>query len=359
MRLRKAHWPFELVNTHNEWHWESTYPQVYSYDTDPKKPEEVNVAVAQNLRAGDGKVTNMSEGNARGRSFHDGKEDMTPDAVNIGYNFQEQWKRALALDPPFVMVTGWNEWTAGKFSRPGRPVVFVDQFSEEFSRDIEPANGLHNDNYYYQLVANIRRYKGAHELPRASAAKSINIAGSFDQWTDVGPDFASHGFDTDHRDFGSGARHYTNNTGRNDIVLLKVARDATNVFFYAKTREPITPSTDPGWMLLLIDADCNPKTGWEGYDFVVNRSIDGKQTWLEQNTGGWTWKKIAPVQFKVSGNELMLQIPRSALGVPAGDKLALNFKWWDNPQKPGDIMDTYLSGDAAPPGRFGFHYSSE
>ena len=35
--LRKAHWPFKLVNTHNEWHWESTCPQVFSYDADPAK----------------------------------------------------------------------------------------------------------------------------------------------------------------------------------------------------------------------------------------------------------------------------------------------------------------------------------
>ena len=85
--LRKAHWPFTLVNTHNAWHWESTYPQVFSYDSDPAQPEQVNVAVAQNLRASDGKVTNMSEGNARGRSFHDGKKDTSPGAVNQGYNF--------------------------------------------------------------------------------------------------------------------------------------------------------------------------------------------------------------------------------------------------------------------------------
>lgn len=32
--LRKAHWPFELVNTKNAWHWEAIYPQVYSYDQD-------------------------------------------------------------------------------------------------------------------------------------------------------------------------------------------------------------------------------------------------------------------------------------------------------------------------------------
>jgi hypothetical protein len=224
--LRKAHWPFTLVNTRNEWHWESTYPQVYSYDENPGQPEQVNVAVAQNLRDSDGRVTNMSEGNARGRSFHHAKKDLSPDAVNQGGNFQEQWTRALELDPPFVMVTGWNEWTAGKFSRPGRPVVFVDQFDQEYSRDIEPVAGLHDDNYYYQLVANVRRYKGVSPSPQASAAKTIDVAGGFEQWLDVGPEFVDHAFDTDHRNFGIGAVHYANTSGRNDLMVLKVARDA-------------------------------------------------------------------------------------------------------------------------------------
>jgi hypothetical protein len=356
--LRTAHWPFELVNTHNEWHWESTYPQVYSYDTDPARAEQVNVAVAQNLRARDGKVTNMSDGDARGRSFHGGKEDTTAGAVNAGYNFQEQWDRAIKLDPPFVMVTGWNEWTAGRYSRPGKPVVFVDQFDEEFSRDIEPVKGLHNDNYYYQLVANVRRYKGVRPQPAQAIPRPIDIAGTFDQWKLVEPSFASHIFDTDHRDFGAGERHYISGSGRNDIVLSKVSHDAGNIYFYVKTREPLTPSTDPNWMLLLINSDNNPKTGWEGYDFVVNRSIDGKQSWLEQNTGGWNWKKIAPLRFTSAGNELMVQVPRSALRLPDGEVITLDFKWWDNPQHPGDIMDTYLDGDAAPPGRFNFHYSA-
>ncbi len=70
--LRKAHWPFTLVNTPYAWHWEATYPQPYGYTDDPKRAEQVNVSVAQNLRASDGQVTNMSAGNARGRSFHDG-----------------------------------------------------------------------------------------------------------------------------------------------------------------------------------------------------------------------------------------------------------------------------------------------
>lgn len=355
--LRAAHWPFELVNTHNEWHWETTHPQAYSYDDDPAKPEQVNVAVAQNLRAADGKVTNMSEGNARGRSFHDGEQHIAPGSVDHGYNFAEQWQRAFELDPPFVMVTGWNEWTAGKFSRPGLPVVFVDQFDQEFSRDIEPVTGLHNDNYYYQLVANLRRFKGAPAIPSASPPKTISVPGGFEQWRDVGPEFTDHAFDNDHRNFGSNAVHYTNQSGRNDLTHMKVARDATSVYFYAQTRQPLTSSQDPNWMWLLIDADHNPKTGWEGYDYIVNRSEDGRESWLEKNSGGWRWERVAKVQFNVQGNELMLSVPRAALGLAGSDTFALEFKWWDNAQKPGDIMDAYLSGDVAPEGRFKYRYT--
>lgn len=356
--LRAAHWPFELVNTHNAWHWESTYPQVFSYDTDLEHPEQVNVAVAQNLRDEDGKVTNMSEGNARGRSFHNGKKDTSPGAVNQGYNFAEQWQRAIQLDPPFVMVTGWNEWTAGKFSRPDHPVVFVDQFDQEYSRDIEPVRGLHNDNYYYQLVANVRRYKRQLPLPPASTDKTIHIESSFDQWRDVEPKFTDHLFDNDHRDFGNGQRHYVNTSGRNDLKLMQVARDATNVYFYAQTRDQLTPVTSSNWMWLLIDADQNAATGWAGYDFIVNRTTDADgKFWLEKNGGGWKWERIAPIEMRAAGNELQLTIPRAALGVVAGSKVSFDFKWADNLQKPGDVMDFYLSGDVAPEGRFNYRYT--
>ena len=40
------------------------------------------------------------------------------------------------------------------------PVMFVDEFDQEHSRDIEPMKGGHGDNYYYQMVDYIRRYKG-------------------------------------------------------------------------------------------------------------------------------------------------------------------------------------------------------
>lgn len=357
--LRRAHWPFRLVNTPYAWHWEATYPQVYGYTSDPNRPEQVNVSVAQNLRQSDGRVTNMSQGDARGRSFHAGQLDPAPGAVNHGYNFQEQWRRALQLDPPFVMVTGWNEWIAGRWGKPGGPIVFVDQFDQQFSRDIEPMKGGHGDNYYWQLVANVRRYKGAPALPQATGGKSIDLDRGFSQWMDVGPELRDHLGETVWRDFhGVAGLHYTNRTGRNDLVACKVTHDEKNVYAYVRTRQPITPSTGANWMWLLIDADRSTATGWHGFDFIVNRTVaDESASWLERNDGQWSWKKVTRVAFRVAGNELQLAIPRAALAAaePASSP-SFDFKWADNLQHPGQIMDFYLSGDVAPEGRFVYPY---
>lgn len=356
--LRDAHWPFTLVNTPYAWHWEATYPQPYGYTDDPQQPEQVNVSVAQNLRAADGAVTNMSNGDARGRSFHDGKQNIPSHTANEGYNFAEQWRRALELQPPFVMVTGWNEWIAGRWGTPDGPLTFVDQFDQEFSRDIEPARGAHGDNYYYQLVANVRRYKGAPALPLATGEKRIHIGGSFDQWHEVGPEFSNIPGATMPRDHdGNGGLHYLNHSGRNTLTLMKVARDRTDISFYVHTRDPIVPDHAAG-LWLLLDTDQNAQTGWHGYDFLVRTAPDGS-LWLEKNSGGWQWAKVAKVAWRISGHDLHLKIPRVALGLPAGGRVSLDFKWADNLQKPSDIMDFYLSGDVAPAGRFNYRYHAE
>jgi hypothetical protein len=357
--LRKAHWPFTMVNTRDAWHWEATYPQPYGYTNDPKRAEQVNVSVAQNLRGSDGQVTNMSSGEARGRSFHDGARDTSPGAVDRGGNFQEQWKRVFELDPPFAMVTGWNEWIAGRWGQPGGPIQFVDQFDREFSRDIEPMKGGHGDHYYYQLAANVRRYKGMPPLPKASASKTIDLDGGFEGWLDVGPEFLDDPGDTAPRDSdGAGGTHYVDRSGRNDLVSFKVARDSKDVFFLGRTRDALTPRSGPTWMVLLLDTDRDPKTGWEGFDFVVNRTIEADgSTWLEKNVEGWAWEKVAKVRVRTSGNQLHLAIPKTGLGLREGSgTLAIDFKWLDNIQRPGDVMDFYLSGDVAPEGRYKFSY---
>ena len=144
------------------------------------------------------------------------------------------------------------------------------------------------------------------------------------------PEFLDHVGETIPRDFdGAAGTHYRNQTGRNDLVAFKVARDEKNVYFYARTRGPLTPQTDPNWMWLLIDADQNPATGWRGFDFIVNRTIDGDgKSWIEKNEGGWRWKKIAPITYRTSGSELHLAIPRAVLGLaPKQASLECDLCW--------------------------------
>ncbi|MHB8861465.1 MAG: glycoside hydrolase family 71/99 protein [Pirellulaceae bacterium] len=360
--LRRAHWPFTMVNTQNAWHWEATYPQPYGYTHDPEEAEMVNVSVAQNLRVADGRVTNMSNGDARGRSFHRGQMESAPHSVNLGLNFQEQWQRVEELKPPFVMITGWNEWIAGRWGDLQGPLVFVDQFDQQYSRDIEPAVCGHHDNYYWQMIANVRRYKGAPALPTASAPMTIEPSGTFDQWQTVVPEYETHAGDTDPRDFaGAGGTHYKNFTGRNDIVACKVARDTNYVYFYVRTREPLTSPPEGNWMWLLIRSGDSPTESWEGFDYMVNRRIepDGT-TWLERSEGGWKWEPVVRVQMRWAGPEMHIAIPRDALGLAAETtRTTLDFKWIDNAQKPGDILDVYVSGDSAPSGRFRYRYTAQ
>jgi len=357
--LRKAHWPFKLVNTHNAWHWEATYPQVYSYDDDPSKPEQVNVSVGQNLHQESGRVEMMSTGKARGRSFHNGRVDDRPSAYKRGFNFEEQWQRAFELDPEVVFVTGWNEWIAMQLNTKEGPPVFCDQFDLEFSRDVEMMKGGYGDNYYMQMAANIRRFKGMPQLPAAPPCKTIVLTDSFSQWDDATAVYRDHALDTLPRDFrGCGDKHYRVDSGRNDFRTLKVAHDRENVYFYAQTGESITAHTGPSWMWLLIDVKGTDRPRWEGFNFVANRQASGPtETSLEACAGGRRWKAVGAVTYRTEGSRIHTAIPKELLGI-RGDEFALEFKWIDNTQVPGDILDVHINGDAAPGGRFRYRYDT-
>ena len=339
------------------WAWLQNYPQAAQRGPDGAV-EQITVGVAQNYNAAT-HLAPMSFPGAYGRSFHDGKREETPDAVRHGYNFQEQWGRALQVDPPFLFVTGWNEWTAGFYAEwagyKAPPPIFVDEFNEEFSRDIEPMHGGHGDDYYYQLVANTRLYKGVRAIMPVVPAP-IHMKGNFDEWKAVKPEFRDAVGDIAPRR-AAGVGHsgpYVNTTGRNDIVAAKVSYDARNVYFYVRTHKKLSPHTDPDWMRLYIDADGNARTGWLGYDFVVNRNVGERTTTLERNVNGKReWRSVCQVRYLARGNEMEIAIPRSALGIrrlPA----TLDFKWADHCYRAGDWTDFSLNGDAAPDDRFNY-----
>ena len=357
----------------DQWGWLENYPQhgyVPTVDADGKTTyEQVTVGVAQNTnpdRKGHCGAFNTKDAYGRNFSIRNGF-DPRPDGYLYGWNIEEQWERAYELDPELVFVTGWNEYIAGKWlpkdSWNGDPFSFVDQYNWVCSRDIEPNAGWGDkgDVYYLQLVDNVRKFKGMVPTEGASAPKTIKI-NDFSDWNDVEPYFAAYKGNTFHRDnVGAGNTHYTDNSGRNDIVGAKVARDNDNIYFYVETADAMTPCTDPHWMGLFIDIDRDKSTGWYGYDFVVNRvSPSGSKAVIESNVQGvWMWNKAAEVKYYQKGNQMVIRVPRSVLGLGTGTAADFEFKWNDNMTKEGDIMDFYVSGDSAPFGRFNYVYSAK
>lgn len=369
--FRRDQWPNEPTKPY-AFPWISFQrPQEVFYVDGEPEIVPISVAVHNNFPFSDQPF--YGAGNNWSRSFHDGTLDHAPDAYLRGYNFAEQWEHALRVDPKMVMVTGWGEWVAqrldGQFPGwdneirpPDRPVFFVDEATVEFSRDAEPMKGGYDDNYYLQLVSYIRQYKGLGTQARPSAPHSIDVAGGFDQWDAVGPTYRGFVRDTLPRDHpGFGGVTYTNDTGRNDIEIAKVARDARHLYFYVRTAEPITGHTaDRNWMTLFLNLDGDPDSGWQGYEFVVNRiGRDANRTVLETSAGGWQWREVGTVRYRTAGRELHLTVPRSMLGRHAHGRLHIQFKWADNGQSDGDVMDFYVHGDTAPYGRFSFLYTED
>jgi hypothetical protein len=343
----------------NMWSWLEVFPQ-HAFTNTAGVAEQMSVGVAQN--AVHGRLGSMSETGVAGRSFHGGKPFKHPEDVLHGYNFAEQFERALQIDPQFIFITGWNEWIAGRHPEFNgvRGDMFPDEFDQENSRDIEPMKGGHGDNYYYQMVAFIRRYKGVRPPEKANAPKTIRINPDFKQWSNVLPEYRDDIGDVVHRDFSAfnNFTRYTNDSGRNDLVAAKVATDGQNVFFYARTHETLTASAEPNWMMLLIDVDQNHGTGWEGYDFIINRlKRDPTHGVLERNRGGWNWEPVCDVAFVSKGNEIHFAIPRSAVQ-PRSQKspLHFDFKWVDNIAGPITSDKLITDGDAAPNGRFNYRF---
>jgi hypothetical protein len=236
----------------------------------------------------------------------------------------------------------------------------VDEFNMEFNRDIEPMKGGYRDNYYWQFVSNMRHYKGMAPPVTPSPAKTIALERTAD-WADVLPIYHDANGDVANRssDATVPGAHYEDNSSRNDLVQAQVARDDKTLFFHVQTAATLTPSTDENWMMLYIDVDANPATGWYGYDFLVNRSREGNTCSVERyNAESKAWDKVAMVPLQATGNQLTVSIPREVMGVSAAaGKLKLDFKWVDNIPVTGDIMEFYSKGDAAPDARFNYRFN--
>jgi len=352
----------------DQWSWLEVYPQ-HVFRSRSGEAEQMSVGVAQNaLPNTPGPAPMSHKAGAMGRSWHSGKKDQRDGAVNWGFNFDEQWTRALEVNPKFVFVTGWNEWIAGRYTKwskytdtdcyyPGG--LFVDQYTQEYSRDCEPMRGGHGDNYYYQLAAWVRRFKGVRPIPKASGSSRIVIDGSFDEWSGVKPEYRDTIGDTTHRDHrGYGQLIYRNDTGRNDFVIAKAAYDDASICFFIQTLKKMTSRTDPHWILLYIDADQNARTGWSGYDYLVNLEVPSDtQTTVKAWRNG-VWQTAGLADYRVNGNAMEIAIPRAMLG-QTGRTPAFDFHCADNIQNLDDVSEFGVNGDSAPNRRWNWRYEVE
>lgn len=301
------------------------------------------------------------------------------EAILRGDNIQEGWDNAIAKNPDIVFVCGWNEWVVQKaFLSNGEP-HYTDNFSVEFSRDIEmlktptyvsDGNGGYKeegfgDNYYLQLAYNIRRFKGIASQGNDAdvpAKVSIDINGNLSQWNQVKETYLALSTNKKARDY---AGFYTNLTYKQDapdniIDNVQVTYDDNNVYFKVTATKDITSYKKgaTNWMNLFIGVEGSSQASWSTFNYVINRNpgSNGK-TSVEHFTKNNAWKldSSGEASYKVSGKVLQIAVPRSVLGITK-DGFSLTFKVADGIEDPDNILDYYVSGESFPVGRYAYAY---
>ena len=132
----------------NKWNFLSINNAKYCTESPDGAHEQIGVCVAS-------QETYMSADTAHGRMG--------------GLFWYAQWTSAFEFRPKFVTLTWWNEWTAQRLYIEGGhydgQYHFTDAYSPECSRDIEPMEGGHGDQYYRWMIQYVYAYKNHRDCP--------------------------------------------------------------------------------------------------------------------------------------------------------------------------------------------------
>ena len=356
----KAHPEAELDS--NSFSWMETY---YPREKDRylrNRGGYVNVSVAQHMNTI--RFSDMEKNFGRGYDYVTGKNVSSNSSK--GTNYQYLWDRVIEAkeDVKIVGVTGWNEWIGGKFTgKDGRPYM-VDCFNEEYSRDLEPTYGAYKDNFYLQTAKNIRDFKYDVKPQIQYAEKTLNVQEFTADFTG-GITYCDFTGECMQRNFNGwcvvpSSDSFTtlrDDSNRNDIDTVTVLHDKDYLYFKITTAANVTTykNGDTGWMNVMISTGASGENSLFGYDYVINRNVNGNVSEVSRRTGNNAYEKAGEASVYVSGNVLQLRVPRAALGL-TGEVPQFNFKVCDNITDSEDILSYYNSGDAAPIGRLGYAY---
>ncbi|MBQ8185609.1 MAG: hypothetical protein IJ037_01920 [Clostridia bacterium] len=347
--IKLSQWPNE-PDKRGGWPWmDFTRPQ-RAFDNLDGVPECINVSVAQHpqLRFGDSVL--YGEKSNCGRAFHDGANDPSPDAYKHCGNFIEQFERAIEADVPVTLLTGWNEWIAGRWQGiPERPIMFVDCANYEYSRDIEMMRGGYGDNYYLTMCDYIRRLKGDDPMPVLEIGASLTF-----------PGYPDGNLPRDHEGYGCS---FLNMSGRHCIRSVGAENAEDCVKITVTTAHPIDnapaiePESELEAMLAQFDlsADRDGAFLWvfcetDGGMFLLNHTMDGGTASVmrvtEENER-YTFTPEGTIPCSVDGNTLTLTVPKASIGL-AKNLLLRVIDSRDPVEAPADFYD---HGDCLPLGR--------
>ncbi len=353
--MREVRWPYDPV-VPNSWPYtEWSYPQ-------PKNTDMISVSIATHPGVPFSFSLTHDGWMNWGRGYDVRKKVNVSEDIYKGTFFEYQWRTVFKQDPKFVCITGWNEWVAQK-NFYGGEYAFVDNVDMEYSRDAEPMKGGYEDAYYIQMMYNIRKYKyePVDGLIASTVRKTIDVTASPDQWSDVNAVYRRIGTDDGSRNSVGGAPtvHYTQEAARNTLEEIRVTADETHIYFYIKASSDIAVANDREWMNIFIGTGSAPTMkGWEGYDFVINRSRTDTTASIERLSADYSGETLgATATYSVQGTVMQVSIPRSALGLEAGGDFY--FKVADGIADPAEIMDYYVSGRSMPVGRLSYLYQMD
>ena len=305
------------------------------------------------------------------------------DAALTGNNFITEWRNVLNYEGDdlfMVTVTGWNEWVAQKLNVNGQYATFVDTYNVAFSRDIEmmrDADG-YGDTYFLQLAQFARQFK--YEDPgKASGAamwqKTTVDYADISAWDGVKAKYLDLASDAKERNaYSVGKKYlYTDTSARNDIDYVKIANDEQYLYVLVAAKKDITAheSGDTDWMNLWLTTGA--KGGWNGYDFIINRSPENGKTSIEALGKDAKGNIVAvasnfDADYYLSGKYISYRIPLEALGVTSASEIGVKAtdnifanKRTDNNDGVGvysfgDIFAFYCGGDCAPARRLNYAY---
>ncbi len=276
--------------------------------------------------------------------------------VMEGTYFQACWDQIIEESPDTVFLVAWNFWTALKQPYMGE-YMLCDTATLEYSLSIEMAKDAYKDNYYLQMIENMRDYKFTGEAP-SYETQTIDISGSYEQWYDVSAVYRQMGKNSIRRVGSSVDNSITYRTSYpdNNIQEVRIAHDDSNIYFMIRTEEAISARNEAdNWMNLFIGTGEPSAKGWNGYEYVLNRSGSDTATDIVKLNADFTGEVVGQAEMKINENFMFISVPRELIGMNQQD--SFYFKMADSVAEMDDIMDYYVTGSVLPLGRLSYEYN--